>query len=85
MKNFQITEAFLDSFQWTLTRPLLIVYTQLKLISIPELQFKLLFENEIDIPRHLQVAIFGDKLSSISKKGSSITCAKSLDLLLIPS
>jgi hypothetical protein len=70
MKSFKITNELLDQYEWSLTRPLLIVYTQLKLLSIQELQFKLLYENEIDIPRHLQVSIFGDKLSSISKKGS---------------
>lgn len=70
MKEFEITAQLIHRHHWALTRPIMILYTQLDLLSLPELQFKLLYENDIEIPKPIQLEIFGDRLSELSKKGS---------------
>ena len=59
----------MENQHWNLSRPILLLYTQLNLLYLPELQFKLLYENEVDIPKQIQMAVFGDRLSDFSKKG----------------
>lgn len=72
MQNFQVTSQCMHQREWILTRPILVLYTRLDLLLLPELQFKLLYENDVEIPREIQEEVFGDLLLEISKKGCFI-------------
>lgn len=54
----------MEKLDWSLANPLLILYTQLDILALPELQFKVLFENEVKIPKHIHVCLFGEKYFS---------------------
>ena len=47
--------------------PILIVYTELNLMELPNLQFKLLDENQIGLPKNLEYQIFGKTLDDITE------------------
>ena len=67
--NFEVTSKILNEFEWNLKQPILLLYTQFDLLALPELQFKILFENNLEIPSTLQIALFGKSFSPFQGKG----------------
>ena len=61
----------MKDINWNLSNPILIIYTTMNLLELPDLQFKLLLDNGIKIPELLQNSLFGKQLSSYSLKTNS--------------
>ena len=57
MDSFTITRNILDKNLWEFNNPILIVFTELDLLGSEDLQFKILYENNISLPSLLKDSI----------------------------